>query len=73
MAVKAIPVVIVSSGPAVYAGATVPRNMVGSGGVHDGPATPIMVVTGRPMKPGTATPMMVVARPTFPGKAVPVA
>jgi len=75
MAVKAIPVVIVSSGPAVFAGGTTPRTMVGLGpDVYDGPAMPIMVVVGRPVLPGPATPMMVVTgRPVLAGNAVPVA
>jgi hypothetical protein len=75
MAVKAIPVVIVSGAPAtIFAGATTPRTMVSAGpDVLPGPATPIQIVTGRPMLAGPATPMMVVARPVLPGKATPVA
>jgi hypothetical protein len=74
MAVKAIPVVIAAGGAPVYAGATTPRTMVAPGpDVLPGPATPIKLVTGRPMLPGPATPMMVVTgRPVLPGPAIPV-
>jgi hypothetical protein len=73
MAQPAIPVVIMDGGTAVAVGQTTPRNMVGSGPVFDGPATPIQIVTGRPAG-GPATPMMVVTgRPVLVGPALPVA
>ena len=56
--VSAIPVVIVSSGHAVFDGPATPVAFVSDGPVYDGPCMPIMVVAGRPMLSGPAVPMM---------------